>query len=264
LTWATRSGSSARKARRRAQRQRGVELGRQAVDGDYLARAGGERPQHRGKADAAQPDHGHRLAQPYLRRVDCRAHTRQYRAAEHGGDILRQVGRHLDQRTAIAHGKFGETRHADLVVQRRAVGARQMTMAADHGAGGVGDGARFAQRRAAFQAGQAVAATGHEDQGHGIAALEVGDARSGFLDHAGGLVAQGHGHRPRAVAIDDGEVRMAQPGGGDFYQHLVGAGAGKAHGLDGDRAGLRVGARLFHLAQHGGADLHEVFCLARD
>ena len=56
---------------------------------------------------------------------------------------------------------------------------------------------------------------------------------------------------------------MAQPGGGDLHQHLVGAGAGEVHRLDGDRPGLRVGTRLFHLAQYGGADLHEDFCLAR-
>jgi hypothetical protein len=165
---------------RRTQGQRRIELGRQAVDGDHLAGAGRQRTQHGGKADAAEADHRYRLAQPYLRRVDCRADAGQHRAAEHGGDILRQVGRDLDQRAAVAHRVLGEARHADLVVERAAVGARQVAMAADHGAGGVGRGARLAQGRAAFEAGQAVAAAGDEDQRHGIAALEVGDARGRF------------------------------------------------------------------------------------
>ena len=89
-----------------------------------------------------------------------------------------------------------------------------------------------------------MAATGHEHQRHGVAALQVGDAGADFLDDAGGLVAQRHGHRPRPVAIDDGQVGMAQAGRGNPDQHFVRAGAGEIDGLDGDRAGLRIRAAV--------------------
>ncbi|MNT26931.1 hypothetical protein D3C72_1625350 [compost metagenome] len=58
----------------------------------------------------------------------------------------------------------------------------QAAVAAQQGALRVGGGAGFAQRGAAFHAGVAAAAAGHEHHGHVIAGFQVGNAGAG-LDH---------------------------------------------------------------------------------
>jgi len=77
-----------------------------------------------------------------------------------------------------------------------------------------------------------VAAAWHEDHDDVIAGLQVGHVLAQRLDDAGGLVAQGHRHRAGTVAVDDGQVAMAQAGGGDPHQHLVPAWRRKVQGGD--------------------------------
>ena len=95
------------------------------------------------------------------------------------------------------------------MIDRALVRAMQSAVAAHQRAGDRGCSARLAQCRPAFHAGQAVAATGHEDQGYMVAALQIGDARPDLFDDARSLVAQRKRHRPRPVAIDDREIGMA-------------------------------------------------------
>jgi len=96
--------------------------------------------------------------------------------------------------------------------------AHVAAVAAEQRARGAGDEAGFAQRGPAFPAGQAVAAIGREHQGDMVAALQSDDAGAELFDDAGGFMAEHHGHHPRPVAVDHGQVRVAKPGTGDAHQ----------------------------------------------
>jgi len=58
------------------------------------------------------------------------------------------------------------------------------------------------------------------------------------------------------VAIDDGQVRVAQAGSGDAYQHLPRTRRLQGHGLDGHGPSVAVGSRLLHAVEDGGTGLH--------
>jgi hypothetical protein len=121
----------------------------------------------------------------------------------------------------------------------------------------------IAQGRAALGAGQAVAAGRHEHHDHVVARHEVGHVLAHLLDHARGLVAERHRHRPRAVAVDDGQVGMAQPGGGDPHQHLAPAGPVQLDRRHAQRLARRIRRRSPHAVQYRGLDLHDVSpCIA--
>ncbi len=89
-----------------------------------------------------------------------------------------------------------------------------------------------------------------------VAGREAGGAGSECFDNAGGFVAEHHGHGARADTFDDGEIRMAQAGGGDADEEFAGAGGREFQRFDVQRAGLGVGARQAHLAQQGGTGFH--------
>src|SRR6478752_5104654 len=76
------TGETGQHGVRRAERASDVELVLQGVDGDDVARTGGERRQERVEAAPAETNDGHRLPEPDLRGVDDRAHARQDGAAE--------------------------------------------------------------------------------------------------------------------------------------------------------------------------------------
>jgi hypothetical protein len=57
-----------------------------------------------------------------------------------------------------------------------------------------------------------------------IAGSEVLDARAGFHDLARAFVADRHRQRPRAVAVDHREIRMAQTGGPHANEHFARSG----------------------------------------
>ena len=171
------------------------------------------------------------------------------------GFVERDRAVDLDQRAARDRRVFGEHRAAQMMVDRLA-DMRDAPRARQQRAGAVGGGTGLAQRRTAFGAGRAMAATGHEDHDHVVADLQVGDAFAQFLDDAGGLMAQRHRHRPRAVAVDHRQVRMAQPRGDDLDQHLAGAGRRQVDRLDRQRPRCRVRRCKTHLLENGGLDLH--------
>ncbi|MNR51595.1 hypothetical protein D3C85_1712880 [compost metagenome] len=63
--------------------------------------------------------------------------------------------------------------------------------------------------------------TGHEHHDHMIARLKVADSFAQRFDHASSLMAERHGHRPRAVAIDHRKVGMTKTCGTDTHQHFA-------------------------------------------
>jgi hypothetical protein len=63
--------------------------------------------------------------------------------------------------------------------------------------------AGFAQRRAPFRAGQAMAAAGHEDHGDVIAGNQVVDTVADLNDDACRFVFDRHWQWSRAAAVDD-------------------------------------------------------------
>ena len=241
-------------------------LSARQVDGDDLARAGGDGAEHRGQADAAQADDRHALAGAHLRGVDHRADAGQHRAAEQRRLVEGQRRVDLDQRAARHDRVFGERRAAEVMVDRRAVGLRQPARAGQQRAGAVGGGAGLAQRGPAFAAGHAMAAARHEDQRDVVADREVGDAFAQLHHLAGRLVAERHRHRPRAVAVDHRQVGMAQARGADAHQHLAAAGRREFDLLDRQRLGLGVGMRQADLRaarRHGSSCCHLAHAVAQ-
>ena len=192
-----------------------------------------------------EPDHGRRLAGLQLRRIDDRTDARQHRAAEQRRLHERQVGRDLHQRAPRHHRVIGECRAAEMVVHHRPV-AMQPARARQQGARAVRRRPRLAQRRTPFRAGHAMAAARHEDHHHMIARGEVGHVLAQFLDDAGRLVPERHRHRPRPVAVDDGEVGVAQSGRHDPHQHLAPAGRIELDFLDRERLGSSIGRLCAH------------------
>jgi hypothetical protein len=70
-------------------------------------------------------------------------------------------------------------------------------------------------------AGQATAAARHEHEHDVIARREVAHARAELAHDPGRLVPQRHRRRPRPIAVDHREIRVAQPGGLDLDQDLA-------------------------------------------
>ena len=101
-----------------------------------------------------------------------------------------------------------------------------------------------------------MAAIGREHERHMVAALQTHDPGPELFHDAGRFVAQHHGHPPGRVAVDDGEIRVAQPGSGHFDQDLARAGWIQFDGLDAYRLGFCVRLRYLHLAEDRGADFH--------
>jgi len=212
--------------------------------------------EQRRQAYAPEADDSCRAAQLHLRAIDGGADAGEHGAAEQRADVQRQFGVDFDERPARQHGVFGEAGNAGLVVEQALVRTVQAAVAAEQRAGGAGGKTRLAQRRPALPAGQAMAAIRREHQRHMVAALQTHDAGPELFDDTGRFVAQHHGHHPRPVTVDDGEIRVAQPGSGHFDQHFARAGWVQFDGLDADRPGLRVRLRNLHLVEHGGADFH--------
>ena len=88
-----------------------------------------------------------------------------------------------------------------------------------------------------------MAAARHEHHDDVVAVLEVVDAGAELLDDAGRLVAERHRHRPRPVAVDHRQVRVAQPRRRDLDQDLARSGRVELDRLDRQRLRLRVGRR---------------------
>jgi hypothetical protein len=91
---------------------------------------------------------------------------------------------------------------------------------------------RLAQRGPAFSARQAMSAARHKHHDDMVAHLEIIHAWSKLLHDAGGLVTKHHGGRTRSIAVDDGEIGMAETCGADLHHHLTWAGIVEVELLD--------------------------------
>jgi hypothetical protein len=89
-----------------------------------------------------------------------------------------------------------------------------------------------------------------------VAPREIRDVRAGRLDHARGFVPERHRQRPRPIAVDHRKVGMAKSRRLDAHQHLARPGTFELQLLDRQWLAGGVGARLAHLVQDGGPDLH--------
>ena len=227
------------------------------VSGDHLRRAAGDRPQHAGQADAAESDDEHGLAEPQARGMNEGPDAGEHGAAEHRGDVVVERRVHLDQRLARDDRVLGEAGDAQMVMHVPTVLA-QPAAAGEQGTGIVGLGAGGAQGRPAVGAVRAVTAAGHERAHDVIADREVGHARAHLDDLPGGLVAEDHRHRARAVAVDGRQIRVTQARRVHLEQHLAGLRPTELEGLDGQRPGLVVGTGRGHFAQYGGSGLHAI------
>src|SRR6516225_9153748 len=87
--------------------------------------------------------------------------------------------------------------------------------------GGVRRGAGLAQRGASLRTRIALSAARNEYEHDMISALDVADAFADILNRARGFVSQRHGHDPRPVAVDHGEIGMTEAGGPDLHQHFA-------------------------------------------
>ena len=82
------------------------------------------------------------------------------------------------------------------------------------------------------------------------------DTGADLADAPGRLVTEQHRHGAGPVAVDDGQVGVADPGGLDPHQHLTRAGAGQLELADGEGSGLRLGPGPADLLEHRPGDPH--------
>ena len=197
-----------------------------------------------------------------MRRVQHRTDTGEHRAAEQRSDIERQFLIDPYQRRARHHGVFGKSRAPQMMIQLTSIAA-QPPRSPQQRARAVGLCARHAQSRPAFGTGQAMAAGWHEHHHHVVARCQVGHVGADLHHHAGGFVAEHHRHGSRAVAVDDRQVRMAQPGRGNAHQHLTGTRWCQLDLANGKRHGFCVGAGNAHLFEYCSPGSHCVFLRAR-
>jgi hypothetical protein len=101
-----------------------------------------------------------------------------------------------------------------------------------------------------------VTAARHERGDDVVADLQVGNARTQLLDDAGALVAEHHRQRPRPVAVDHREIRMAEADRAHLQQHFAGAGRVELDLGDHERERFGIGRRGAHAGQDGSAGLH--------
>src|SRR2546425_7481885 len=76
----------------------------------------------------------------------------------------------------------------------------------------VGRGTGLTQSRSALGTGKTRPAAWDKDHNDMVPFCEVIDSGTKLFDDTGCFVAQRHGRRPRAIAVDDREVRVAEPG----------------------------------------------------
>src|SRR4030095_10143502 len=115
---------------------------------------------------------------------------------------------------------------------------------------------RLAQRGPAFSARQAMSAARHKHHDDMVAHLEIMHARSKLLHDAGGLVTKHHGGRTRSIAVDDGEIGMAETCGADLHHHLTWAGIVEVELLDPQRLGFLIRRLGAHFFEDGGSYFH--------
>ncbi len=241
---------------RRAHAAGGLQLRFVDVDRQHPARAARHRAQKRREADAAEADHRHGLAGPHLTGVHHGSDAGHHRAAEERGLHQRDVLADFHDGAARDDGIFREGADPAMMVERRAVVTGDAARPGEQRARAVGGGAAQAERGPALLAIGALPADRLEGHDHMVAGREIRDAWPELRHHAGGFVPERDGHRARAVAVDSGEIRMADAGRRDLDEHLAGAGLRQAHRLDRERARLGIGPRQTGLPQHRRTNTH--------
>ena len=191
----------------------------------------------------------------YLRGVHHGAYAREHGAAEHGGNVPRQVRSDTHQRLRRHDGVVREAGNAQMMVQGKATVA-PAAFTGEQGTRAVYGEPRLAEGRAVRYAGPAVAAGGHERGDYMVAHREPFYACAQRYDDASRLVAEHHGHGSGAVAVHHRKVGMAQTGGFQAHQHLAAARRGELHFDDVQRAAGRVGRGRTNGAQDGCFDTH--------
>src|SRR5204862_45040 len=86
-----------------------------------------------------------------------------------------------------------------------------------------------------FHAAPAPAASRGKLEYHVVAGAHVVYGRADLDDLAGAFMPQRHRHRARPVAVDDGEVRVAQSGARDAHHQLDGTRRLEVHFFYGER-----------------------------
>src|SRR5690606_11476487 len=189
------------------------------IDCDDRLGAGELRPEQAVQTDAAEAYDGDRVTREDPRGVDHRADTGHDRTSEQCGLVQWQVVIDDHDGAAIHDRVLGKARHAGMMcnvlsVQVQALAATQ-ELSVRFRPGGL-----FADARPPFQAPSAAAAAGAELKDDVIARLDVANAGADFHDLASALMAEDHRQRTRSVAVDDGEIGMAEAAAADLDEHF--------------------------------------------
>ena len=188
---------------------------------------------HRGHADAAEPDDHNGLAGLRPAGVDDGPTAGQHGASEQRCHRRRHVGGHGYHRATVDDRVCGEAGDPEVVVDGLAV-ARQPPFAGHQRARAVGGAAGFAGGQPVRGARRAVATSGQKRHDDALPDRHVRHGGPGLLDDARCLVAEQHRHRAHPVAVDHRQIGMAEAGGLDADQKLGVAGRCKFELADGD------------------------------
>ena len=241
----------------RTQLRRAGELRFVRVDTDDLPLLQGDRGDERCHAHAAQAHDHDRVAILRVARVDDGATAGQDRAAQDRGDRRRHVIAHRHDRAAMQHRMRREPGDAHVVVDIR-VSLVESHVVAHQRARVVDRSARDARQLSVRPAVVALAAARQEDCADLLAHRQVRDVVPHLLHHARGLVAQEHRHGSRPVAVDDGQVGVAQARGADPDEDLVRPGLVQLEVDDAQWLAVRVRPlRRAHGIEDCSGDLHD-------
>ena len=204
----------------------GAQLGRELqpvgmeIDRDHLPGAGYLRRHDRGKAEGTGAEDGKRLPGVHLEHVEHRARAGLNPATERAQDAQGRILANPDHAAPAGQGMGGEGGLIEEVAMHRAIVAVQVMGPVGTGTGEVVGVEAICRPGAAAARAVRAPGEGHHDV---IARLQIGDARSHRLDHAGALVAQNH--RPGRTALGAGrlQVRVADARRGQLDQDFVGA-----------------------------------------
>ena len=186
------------------------------------------------------------------------AHPGEHRAAEQRGDLVRQVAGDPDGRGRADHDVVGEGGDAEVVMDLAAGILPPAPLAREQGPGGVGRGARLAQRSPPVAARRAAAAGRHEGEHDVVARGERGDAGAEPRRPRRRL------RGPRAIGITRGrEPSMTErsewhrPAAWTLISSSPGPGRRELEFGDLQGPRLSVGRAAPHLAQHRAANPHD-------
>src|SRR3954451_18573567 len=155
----------------------------------------------------------------------------------------------------------GESGDAQVMVDGL-VATAQMPGAVQQGSVIVALGAGGAGQPAVLSAVRTVLAARQKRHDHALSGQQIVGLGPDLDDTTGRLVAEQHGHRPDPVAVDNAQVRVADPGGFQTDQDLSGPGCSQVEFGDADGLGLSEGAGSADFLKYCTGDLHRSSFLA--